>query len=499
MIRALPERPNLQQYKKQAKELLRAFRSGEADAETRVRTHLPRLVRAAGHEVASARLRLSDAQWVIAREHGFASWPRFKHQVKGLERGELRPLGPGWIAAHDRAGRVLSVLRAGRDDATRLARDHHPKFRRAPSSEIETADFTLDDALLIVARQHGFERWEELRTHFEAFETQDPTDPHSAARLAILSSDLPALDALLRAHPEIVHTRGKNGARLLHLAAGAGEVEIVERLLAFGSDVEAADDRGLTALHQAAYGSPPEPCPGQQRASAQIISILLAAGARPDRIGRCDGETPLMLALWWGHVRLAEQLARRGVFPLNLRSAAGLGLLNLLRRLLDPSGELAPEAREGRAFYRPHSGFPEWTPSDDSQEILDEALGYACANGRSEAIDFLLERGADPNGQPYMCSALHRLARTGYLDAARRLLERGADPNLRGRWGGQVGITPLHLAVWSGCFDMVRLLVESGAALDARDETHGGTPASWAAVFEYDGLRDWLRAQEAAR
>ena len=41
--RALPDRPNLDQYKKQAKDLLRAWRTGDAEAIARVTAHHPRL------------------------------------------------------------------------------------------------------------------------------------------------------------------------------------------------------------------------------------------------------------------------------------------------------------------------------------------------------------------------------------------------------------------------------------------------------------------------
>ncbi len=98
----LPARPALEQYKKLAKELLRAANSPDSDAirnwsvnwvkdlVERADIQIPSLpVRIDGwiRDVATfahARLadsrKLSDAQFVIARSHGFPSWPRFvKH------------------------------------------------------------------------------------------------------------------------------------------------------------------------------------------------------------------------------------------------------------------------------------------------------------------------------------------------------------------------------------------------------------------------------------
>src|SRR5688572_23356299 len=71
--RDLPARPNLDQYKKQAKELLAACRSGDAAALERVAVH--RRV---------SRLTLADAQFVLAREHGFDSWPKFSRHIEQL-------------------------------------------------------------------------------------------------------------------------------------------------------------------------------------------------------------------------------------------------------------------------------------------------------------------------------------------------------------------------------------------------------------------------------
>jgi hypothetical protein len=61
-----------------------------------------------------------------------------------------------------------------------------------------------------------------------------------------------------------------------------------------------------------------------------------------------------------------------GLEPSNLRVAAGLGRLDLIHDLAGTG-----EAGAHRAFYRPHGGFPSWQPSNDPQEILDEALVWA--------------------------------------------------------------------------------------------------------------------------
>ena len=71
--RSLPATPNLEQQKKQARELLRAALDGEASAVDRFRIH-PRLAESSADELRAHAFSLHEAQLVLAREYGFASW-----------------------------------------------------------------------------------------------------------------------------------------------------------------------------------------------------------------------------------------------------------------------------------------------------------------------------------------------------------------------------------------------------------------------------------------
>ena len=77
----LPARPSLEQYKKQAKDLLKSYRVGDADALSRVNQHHPLLRKRERDGAPHTSFSLADAQWVIAREHGFESWPKFAKQL----------------------------------------------------------------------------------------------------------------------------------------------------------------------------------------------------------------------------------------------------------------------------------------------------------------------------------------------------------------------------------------------------------------------------------
>src|SRR5271170_8399545 len=82
--RELPARPNLEQYRKQAKDLARDCGLGIPDALTRIRHHHPRFHKLPEPEMRNAQVALTDAQLVIAREHGFESWPRFANHIETL-------------------------------------------------------------------------------------------------------------------------------------------------------------------------------------------------------------------------------------------------------------------------------------------------------------------------------------------------------------------------------------------------------------------------------
>ena len=78
--RALPKHPDLNQLKRQAKELLAAVRAGEPDAVAEAAARYP------GAD--PQKFALHDAQLVLAGAHGFHSWPRLKAYVNG---GMIQP------------------------------------------------------------------------------------------------------------------------------------------------------------------------------------------------------------------------------------------------------------------------------------------------------------------------------------------------------------------------------------------------------------------------
>ena len=77
----LPERPNLEQLKKQAKSLLHAAQANDAAAIERFAA-LPSFAKISAAERAALTYALHDAQSVTAREHGFVSWNALREEVE---------------------------------------------------------------------------------------------------------------------------------------------------------------------------------------------------------------------------------------------------------------------------------------------------------------------------------------------------------------------------------------------------------------------------------
>ncbi len=327
------------------------------------------------------------------------------------------------------------------------------------------AGTSVDEARLDLAGRHGFSSWGDLRDHVRALhEGRALPGPFLLAFRAVEAGDRAGLVALLDRNPELVHARGTNGNDLLGIAGTRDDLGLVRLLLQRGADPNRGNDYGWTPLHQAGYGN-----------RRDLAELMLASGGDQGLSARGDGGTPLIAALFWGHREVVDLL---GLEPRNLRVAAGLGRVDLIRELLG-----TPQAGAHRAFYRPHGGFPAWTPSDDPQEVLDEALVWAAKSDRVEAVSLLAESGARIDADPYRGTALTWAAANGRVDTIGRLLELGADPNQRGTFGGPdhgEGVTALHLAAQAGQTDAVRALLAAGADPTMRDHRHDGTPAGWA-------------------
>ncbi len=474
----LPDRPNVAQYKKQAKDLLRAWRAADPEAMARVTASHPRLrARAAAPDPA---FRLADAQLVIAREHGADTWAAFVARI--ADAVGAAP-APPWTLAED------AVVRGDADALAALLRDHGEALRHAVPSTWWgglAPSYAEADARAIVAREHFFDGW----ASFAAFAAarRDPRSPvarFEAAADAIVSGDLGRLTRLLRADPGVVRARStrRHHATLLHYVAANGVegfrqrtppnvVEIAAALLDAGADLNAtaqmygSDDTTLglaaSSIHPVTAG-----------VLEPLLAFLLARGATVGDARSGAAWSRLINACHAnGRPAAAEFLAARAAehgVELDLEAAAGVGWLDLVERAFGPDGRLIGATAD---------------------QVLD-GFTWACEYGRTPVVLSLLRHGQAVDARlpkHHGQTGLHWAAWGAHLDTVRALLTAGASVDIRDeRFGGTALGWALH--AWSGgrpavdrgrYVDVARQLVAAGAIVDHDWLGGGGRGASWA-------------------
>jgi RNA polymerase sigma factor (sigma-70 family) len=190
------------------------------------------------------------------------------------------------------------------------------------------------------------------------------------------------------------------------------------------------------------------------------------------------GNTALILAANNGHQELAALLREAGA-PVDHHEAAAIGDTEHVRSILDRSPELLDSFSA--------EGFT--------------ALGLAAHFGHLDTMRLLLDRGADVNvvsRHPIGATPLIGALFGRRVEAAKILIERGADVR-RGRGGKgwpRAGWTPLHYAAAFGFPDLVSLLLERGASVDARDDS-GATPLDVAREVSREDIAGILLGKES--
>lgn len=307
---SLPARPNLENLRKQAKTLLKAFRAAKPEAVQQIQQHLQRFKNTSDAERRAIPLTLSDTQWVIARQYGFTRWPQLKAhvealngriyvsaEVRGVERlhrdlfdEQFRSL-PIREQLDRQAHRILAGHRAGDRAVLPHICSWLPGYARKLDDEIMQVQLTLEQARTTIAREYGYQSWQTV----EETGTEPPNAPFEAAVDAVLTGDLKSLRQMLRTSPDLVHARSSYAHRstLLHYIAANGVetqrqvvpinvTQIVTLLLKAGADVNAEADMyggGSTPLHLLLTSDHP----AKAGLTATLAAILRAAGATESR------------------------------------------------------------------------------------------------------------------------------------------------------------------------------------------------------------------------
>ncbi len=383
--RVLPKHPDLDQLKRQAKELLEAVRAGGPDAVSEAAAPYP------GAD--PQKFALHDAQLVLARAHGFHSWSRLKAYVSG---GMIQPpemesdLGRDvWdtitaaaagdtvtlqrLMERDRnlsraeyfyAPPIHFAVREGHAEAVRLLLD-------AGAAEAEWNSCDLDD-LIEIARDRGHEDiallLDEVRGRRGPIAPAEDHPIHMAAE----RGDVQSVRDMLKGDATLLNRRDSDGRTPLHRAVMGSAHEVMALLLDRGADIEATDGTGSQALDVAVWSRRPQV---PARDDFHTARLLLSRGAT------CD-----------------------------LTTAAALGDLDRVTTLLDQNPACLCEERPNGK----------------------RALSAAVKFGHREIARLLLERGADPNwpeSDARLGASLHAAARAGDRELVELLLAHGANPN----------------------------------------------------------------------
>jgi ankyrin repeat protein len=439
-FRRLPEKPHLDQLRKQAKDLLADVRDAKPEAVAEVSRH----ERNAPDPTTFA---LADAQRILARSYGFPSWTKLKAFVDGASaarfleavrnrdlaqvrtlmatRPELVNMGTDALGEQ----RAIHIAVINRDaamtqflmEAGANARAGVYPFRDATSALALARERDFTDIVAIIEQEETHRR-EELSC---ANATVTPEQDQISA--AIARGDSATAQRLLEADLSRVQACDRNGRTPLHIAAQACDAALVAWLLDRKANPRKLDPGDLSPIDLAALAGDSENFP-------PIADTLLHHGSPLTiRAAVALGDEPLVReSLTADRSPLTQiDVFRGGLVTLALRHRQ----LEMARLLLD----LGADANERTLL----------ADNEEPQESWGMPLWHAAYVNDYDAAKLLLDRGADPNanvyasGWPLGHAWNHSDARVKNL-----LLERGARP------------TPYTVAQFQDVAEASRLLAQ---------------------------------------
>lgn len=476
--RRMREHPDLEQLKRQAKELLRGFAAGEAEAAAEVDAHY--------HGADPSKFALHDAQLVVARSYGFESWPKLKAYVDGVTIGRLADA----VRAND-LEQVREMLHA-RPELADMAMSYVDEHRPIHYAVMQR----LPEMVRLLMRSGANAR-------AGIYHHRDATTAWTIARereypeiVAIIEEEEqrrgPAKD---RPAPK-VEMVGDEAART---AVASGDTEWLRARHAEGTFVNPIRWDGGGLLTVAVRENRPE-----------ILALLLDFGFDPnERISEGEGDWvaysqafPLWACAALGRPEMAEMLLARGADPNAHVDSSGSSvhsayshkqweMVELLRR----HGGLV--TADTAAIYRQTELARQMLA--EGQPVADDLLRHGACGGAVEIVRMALERfdwrRDDPRWFGYLNEPLYfwhhipwlnagnrEFDRTSYLTCFRLILER-CDANLVGNFRQNMlhevasmrdHITDEEVAPFT------QALLDAGARMDVRDDTLKSTPLGWA-------------------
>jgi ankyrin repeat protein len=480
--REIPARPNLEQYKKQAKDLVRENGLGVAEALARVRRHHPRFHNVAEAEFRGDRVALADAQLVIAREHGFESWPKFAKHIEMVNLIDSVASLPDPVGAFIEEACVPRHSGHGSGTLER-AEMILARYPEVAASSIYTAAILADEAAVrgFLARdaksataKGGPHEWDAL-THlcFSRYLRIDEARSEAFVRTARA-----LLDAGASANTGWFETIDHPNPRqiiesAIYGAAGiAKNAELTRLLLERGAD---PNDEETPYHVPESYDN-------------TVLKILLESGRFNEeslntvllRKSDWHDEDGLQLALEYG--ANPNQVTRWGIASLHMALRRDNGLV-MIELLLDHGADPKIETRDGisAAAIAAQRGRGDVLELFERRGIPFELVGVdrliaACARGDREAIDLISaeEPGLVQELLALGGTLLAEFAGNDNVVGLRCLLGLGVNAaSLYVEGDGYFGIakdsTALHVAAWRAWPSSVKALIEAGAPVNALD------------------------------
>ncbi len=467
MFRTLSSRPDLEQYKRQAKALLRGWRTGEAAAlERHARLH------PAAAEHPPGRCRLHDAQWVLAREHGFPSWRAFKARVEALNdvaNAEAFLRAVVWSGAGGNADKAWEML------ALRPALAGADFWCACVTGNAQAVEAALGEDATLATRKGGALEWEPLLYVCFSSILHAESRRGEGERFVCIARLLLERGADANAFFTGPDHFGNARETVLYGASGiANHPALTELLLEAGADPNDGQPESggpETVYHTAEF------------ADLRCMKLLFAHGVSQPARNYC-----LYRQLDFEHPEGTLLFLKNGANPNGKAGPLGTALHHAIRRgrservirhllehgadaRLTDGNEVTPyrlAARLGREeVCAALAEFGGKEPLSAADRFL-----AACAKEDAGAVARSLEE------MPGLATTLTTEERGVFLvavqqnrvETARLLLEAGFDPQ-----GDEPKMRPLHWAAWFGHVEMVDLLLQYGPDIEAINQ-YGGTP-----------------------
>jgi ankyrin repeat protein len=390
----------------------------------------------------------------------------FQSACKSSEAGAIRNAAKRWLKGLTRLQNV-EITASVQPQIEREAARIEQRWNKLKLNHEGAARCTLSATQLFIAREHGFVSWPRFSQHIELLESSHSSvSDFEAAADAIVTGDQPALKRLLHDDPELARARSTREHRstLLHYVSANGVedfrqktpknvVEITKLLLAAGADVNAESDAyggGSTTLGLVATSIHP------QVAGVQIplLQFLLDAGARLDQPSAGgNGQSIVNGCLANGQPQAAQFLANYGA-PVDLEAAGALGRLDIVKTYFDETDGFKPQATksqmESAFLYACGYGRTEVV-----EFLLDNGIDPSSSNAQGQ-------------------TGLHWAAYGANAEMVKLLLQRSARVAVRDKgFNAQPLDVALHVwdnnadkATREHCYEVVALLVRAGARLD---------------------------------